>query len=184
MIDWSDAITAGRNVGVLFAVLSGIAFWWDRYRSRPRLIVHSFEEPKRWGESASVTFEIENVGTGLTSLLPVINASALSMFGDEVSATLRIRDGQCRTLEPHTPVRVDALIEPRATSASSMDDDPLGLTSFRVFHIGTTRGRAGVYRVRSTACSPLRGFFTYRWERRKAKRAAQARWRAVQGVGA
>ena len=155
---WSDAITAARDLGVLASVGSAVAFWWDKYHARPRLVVRSVEELHFHRTAWTLVAEIENVGRANTSLLPVIELVAVGMIGERVRARLRLAEGQARTLEPHEPMRLEAAVESVSIGGEARTGDPSGdldFSSYRLYRIEATRGASAVIRVPSWGAAPM-----------------------------
>jgi hypothetical protein len=87
------------------AAPGGIWFWIDKYRNRIRIKVRNFELARIDQSGRGVSFELENVGTAITSLEPSFSVSLCTRKRERVTCTYRI-DGDARRLAPHELVRV------------------------------------------------------------------------------
>jgi hypothetical protein len=173
-----------RDLGVVFGFLSGVAFWWDRSRNRPRLVVHWHEEAARVDQEWNLAFEIENVGAVPTSLHHTIPFTAISMLGEPITGTLRLTAEHSRTLKPHEPSRFEARLE-RAQVRGEDGAERLSLSSFRAYRLRTTRGGEAVIRVRvwKPNTQERLSWLAFMFGRWKAAQAGKARWRQIQRGG-
>ena len=81
----------------------GLIYWYDRFRNRCRLRVRDIRE-----SGDSVSFEVENLGGGPTSLQPTVLKRAMGLSGERGTASYTIQENQDRNLPPRTPKRFDA----------------------------------------------------------------------------
>ena len=123
----------------------GLLYWWDRFRSRPRVRFYRlkdvFHVPGS-GDYAQIRFEAENVGSEPTSLEPTVAVVAYTTHARPYSLRYRIAFAD-RSLPSHVPKEFTAVAELKA--------DSLPFLWFRSYLFVPTRGRAIRVRVRNVA---------------------------------
>lgn len=154
----------------------GVMYWYDRYRDRPRLSIHSINETggtREW----RATFEVELLGRRETSLLPVVELTALDVGGDKVSARLHWQtDGESRRLEPHTIRSVTAVLDESQTTSSAAD---LTFSSFRRYTVRLTRGRKAVIRIVNFDTPPLPNALLFQFQMWRSARRSKRLFRDI-----
>jgi hypothetical protein len=159
----------------------GVAYWFDRWKDRPRVIIHELSESLR--PSWTTQFELENVGTRDTSVLPFVDVSAMEIHGRRIRFRLVWAEAvESRLLQPHRPVTLTAI-------ADDVADQDITFTSFRRYTVRVTRGRATVAMVETWGKPITRSslLFSWRqlvawWQRRRLWKAAHREVVALQNA--
>ena len=122
----------------------GLVYWWDRYRSRPRLRVRLLDEQFEVKVSPYLEirtrFGVENIGTEKTSLEPNVLFTGYSVKGQR---------GRFR----HTIVEDDRDLPPFAWKEITLflvtDEATFPFRWYRTFEFRLTRGSGKWVRIRS-----------------------------------
>lgn len=142
------------------ATPGGIWIWFDKYRNRIRVRVHSLAFPPGDPIARTIVFEAENICDTLTSLEPTFTMTGLTPERVMRTYTFTI-DGKDRQLSPHIPKQILAV-------HNNKENGRMLFLWYMTFTIPLTRGSTIKLRYRN-ANREILGFFRFHLERLQFK---------------
>jgi hypothetical protein len=139
------------------AIMSWVEYVADLYRNRTRLRVRLLEEQFYSQTSPGLKFEVENLGTSVTSIEPLVRFDGFlpRPKGEEFvegfklvpfHLDFKIDENTPRTLPPSTPITFTVV---NRLNAGREISDRLGFMFFKTYTFAFTRGRKVKVRIRS-----------------------------------
>ncbi len=139
----------------------GILFVWDRWKNRIRLRIELLKEHFS-DNKYSVSFEVENLGSQVTSLDKEIVLTGLNpkMKAKRIKFEITSKE---RTLNAHVPTVIEAVAKEDSILSDPDYGEDIVFYFFRQYKFKSTKGRTE--RIRFRIYKHKLGFITYRIEK-------------------
>jgi len=152
---WLQRYDAVIKIVLALAAPGGIWFWADKFRNRVRITIRQFTLAVVGPAARTVTFEIENVSSTLTSLEPIFVMTGFTPERAKQTYTFML-NGNDRQLPPHVSKQIVGI-------HNDQQNRIMLFLWYMTFTIRLTRGGTVRLRFRNAGFSPV-GVLRFYWE--------------------